>query len=235
MYHFTVDQIEAANGCQTCCCQKLSFKPGTINKVTVGYASWAVPIGQLHCVPQFMIEPMPSCPPVASNNMPPQVTHPGGTVTFYTGKNTHLDGDLRTQVTDLEGAIMEFKLLPLYGAKHGKLVLDKSGMFDYDPAWNYTGEERFYCSASDGTNPPTIFEVMIAVEIDAALMVPTPHVSVGPGQVDQRYFNVSFAVTVSPAAQECEVFRLTVLQGALDCECQCFQRTDCFDIGVKAC
>jgi hypothetical protein len=102
------------------------------------------------------------------------------------------------------------------------------------PMSNYKGEDRFYASASDGSHA-TIFEVMIAVGIDGANVVATPHISIGPASVDNRYFNVSFPVTLSPAAQECEMWRLTVLQTALDCECICFSRTDCFDIGVAKC
>jgi hypothetical protein len=102
------------------------------------------------------------------------------------------------------------------------------------PANNFKGEERFYVSASDGTNT-AIFEVMIAVGVDPASMIAMPHVSVGPATVDQRYFTVYFPVTVSPAAAECEIWRLTVLQAALDCDCTCYTRSDCFDIGIGKC
>lgn len=234
MYHFTVQDSEAsAAGCVTCCCEKMALKPGTTSKVSVGYATWAVPIGQLHCSPQFMIEAMETCPTPVGDNMPPAAS---GDVKFTTAINTLLDADLTDIITDPEAAALTFKLLPLYGAKHGKLVLDADGTFQYTPMGNFTGVERFYVSASDGANS-TVFEVMVGVgvAIDAVTLVHTPHISVGPASVDQRYFLVSFAVTISPAAQLCEVWRLTVLQAALDCDCNCFNRTDCFDIGVAKC
>jgi len=232
MYHFTVENIEAANaGCFTCCCQKMALKPGTTTKVSVGYAPWAVPIGELHCTPQFMIEPMETCPAPVGSNMPPAAT---SEVKFSTPMNALLENDLTNMIKDPELTALTFKLLTLYGAKHGKLVLDAAGTFAYMPSTNYVGEERFYVSASDGVNT-AIFEVMIAVGIDPVSMAETPHISVGPATVDQRYFIVSFPVTVSPAAQLCEVWRLTVLQAALDCECICYTRTDCFDIGIAKC
>src|SRR5579864_810288 len=164
MLHFTVDDQQTVNnGCVTCCCQKLSLKPGTTSKVSVGYAPWAVPIGQLHCAPSFQIEPMETCLVPTTGNMPPQV-HTDAK--FFTPTNAQLDGDLRSFVTDLENAVMKFRQLPLYGPKHGKLVLDQTGMFDYYPAANWNGEDRFYVSASDGVNDPVIFEVMIAIGID---------------------------------------------------------------------
>lgn len=232
MMHFTVEDPQPnASGCIKCCCEKLSLKPGTTSKVSVGYAPWAVPIGQLHCAPQFMIEQMETCPVPVGANMPPAAT---SEVKFSTAVNALLESDLKLMITDPEAAALTFKLLPLYGPKHGKLDLKADGTFSYMPTTNFTGEERFYVSASDGTNT-AIFEVMIAVGIDAGTVTPTPHISIGPAVVDQRYFTVYFPVTVSPAAQLCEVWRLTVLQAALDCDCQCYTRTDCFDIGIAKC
>jgi hypothetical protein len=232
MLHFTVDDQQASSGgCVTCCCEKMSLKPGTTSKVSVGYAPWAVPIGELHCAPQFMIEAMDSCPPVVSNNLPPAAV---ADVKFSTAKNVQLDNDLKNMIKDPENAPLTFKILPLYGPKRGKMLLDPSGTFTYTPHYFYVGEERFYVTASDGPNE-SVFEVMIAIGIDPVTMEPTPHISIGPASVDQRYFTVSFPVTVSPAANLCEVWRLTVLQGALDCDCQCYTRSDCFDIGIAKC
>jgi hypothetical protein len=232
MMHFTVDDYQAVNNnCVKCCCEKLNLKPGTVNKVLVGYAPWAVPIGQLHCAPQFQIEQMDTCPVPVGSNIPPTKT---AEIKFSTTINATLENTLTVMITDPESAAITFKLLTLYGPKHGKLDLKTDGSFSYVPMYNYVGEERFYVSASDGTGS-AIFEVMIAIGIDPATMVETPHVSVGPAVVDQRYFTVSFPVIVTPAANECEVWRLTVLQNAIDCECLCYTRTDCFDIGIVKC
>jgi hypothetical protein len=236
MLLFTVDaQDPAATGCQTCCCEKLALKPGTTSKVSVGYAPWAVPIGELHCKPQFQLELLDTCLPSLGSNLPPEVTSTDGLVTFSTALNTLLNGDLKTKIADPEAAVLTFKPLPLYGPKHGKLTLYSTGLFDYDPTFNYVGEDRFWVSASDGTNDPVVFEVMIAVGVVATTMVATPKVSIGAPTVDQRYFVVSFPVTMSPAVAPCEVWRLTVLQGALDCSCACYSRADCFDIAVAKC
>lgn len=232
MMHFVVEDYTAVDAaCQKCCCEKMNLKPGTITKVSVGYAPWAVPIGQLHCTPQFQIEQMDTCPLPVGSNMPPQAT---SEVKFSTAKNALLANTLTAMISDPEAVPLTFKLLPLYGPKHGKLDLQSSGAFSYMPSSNFVGEERFYISASDGPNT-TIFEVMIAVGIDPAGVLPTPHVSVGPAVVDSRFFTVSFPVIMSPAANDCEVWRLTVLQTAMDCDCTCFTRSDCFDIGVAKC
>lgn len=231
------DKPSSNSGCVQCCCETVSLKPGSIEPLFLNYAPWAVPIAPrgLHCEPSVHIEEQDTCPPQAGNNMPPRITSADGMVRFDTGKNVHLDGDLRTKVTDLEGAVVEYKLLPHHGPKHGKLVLNKSGQFGYDPHWNYFGEERFYCSASDGINPPFVFEVMIAVDIDAGTMVPAPVLGVGKPIVDQRYYTVKLPLIASPAARECQVFRLTVQQSALDCDCQCYTHVDCVDVRIAKC
>jgi hypothetical protein len=214
----------------------MAFKPGTINKVTGNYVTWAMPIGWLHCPPSFSIEPMSTCiTPLPSNNLPPAISAADGMARFDTGTNVKLIADMKTKVTDVDGDPVAFKILPLYAPKHGKIILQDNGLFEYTPAQNWFGEERFYCSASDGKNAPFIFEVMIAVGIDAGTMVPQPTISVGPATVNRNNYSISFAVTLSPAAQLCEIWRLTILQGALDCDCQCYTRTDCFDIGVAQC
>jgi hypothetical protein len=232
MLHFTVEDQNAADAsCMKCCCEKLSLKPGTVTKVSVGYAPWAVPIGKLHCPPQFQLEMMETCPLPAGSNLPPSAV---AEIKFSTPVNQLLQNTLTAMITDPEALPLKFKALPLYGTKHGKVDVLEDGAFSYMPIANYSGEDRFYVSASDGTNT-AIFEVMIAVGIDSALIAATPHVSIGPATVDNRYYNVSFPVIVSPAAQECEIWRLTVLQTALDCECLCYSRTDCFDIGIAKC
>jgi len=232
MMHFTVEDYTAVDAtCQKCCCQKLNLKPGTVTKVSVGYASWAVPIGQLHCTPQFQLELMDTCPVPVGSNMPPQAT---AEIKFSTPVNALLENTLTAMITDPEAVALTFKLLALYGPKNGKLDLKPDGTFSYLPVNGFSGQERFYVSASDGFND-VVFEVMIAVGIDPATMAATPHVSVGPATVDSRYFNVSFPVIVTPAANECEVWRLTVLQTAMDCACTCFTRSDCFDIGIVKC
>jgi len=232
MLHFTVEDQNAADAsCMKCCCEKITLKPGTVTKLSVGYAPWAVPIGRLHCAPQFQLEMMETCPLPAGSNLPPSNV---ADIKFSTDVNAVLENTLTNMITDPEGLPLSFKALPLYGTKHGKVEVQEDGAFTYTPVANYKGEDRFYVSASDGVNS-VVFEAMIAVGIETDALIATPHVSVGPATVDNRYYTVSFPVIVTPAAQECEIWKLTVLQTAIDCECLCYTRTDCFDIGIGKC
>lgn len=235
MYHFTVENMEAASsGCTTCCCQRIALKPGTTTKINIGYATWAVPIGRLHCGPSFDLEQKETC---ATTPGAPVKTN-GENVMFDTAINTLLEGDLNTKIEDPEGGVLKFKLLSLYGPKNGVAELTFDGNFEYQPNAGYKGEDRFFVQATDDSGRSTVFEVLIGVGGTlSADMVETPHVSVDmrSASVDQRLYQTSFAVKVAPTAELCEVWRLTVQQNALDCECNCYNRTDCYDIEIAKC
>jgi hypothetical protein len=235
MYHFAVQNMEAASaGCATCCCERLALKPGTTTKMSIGYASWAVPIGRLHCGPSFDLEQKETC--ATSTGAPQKIG--GNNINFDTPMNTMLEGDLLTKVEDPDGNTMIFKALGLYGPKHGTLVLEPNGLFDYTPSPGYEGEDRFFFTATDETGKATTFEALIGVGATTALSIKeTPHVSVDlrSSNVNQQYYQSSFAITVAPTAELCEIWRLTVMQNAIDCECVCYNRTDCYDIEIAKC
>lgn len=232
MFHYTVDAFQPVDGCQKCCCERFNFKPGTTNKVVVGYAPWAAPIGDLHCQPQFALELLDTCPTPSSGNGAPAQTDAAAFTTTVGGT---LNGDLKTKITDPEDDPLKFELMPFYGTTRGKLALNPDGTFVYTPQPGYSGADRFFYTADDGNGHKVAFEALIGVGVAANTVVATPHVSVGSSNIDPRIFAVSFAVTIAPHTPQCEVWRLTVLQGALDCDCTCFTRTDCFDIGIARC
>jgi Big-like domain-containing protein len=237
MWYFNVaDQsAQMVDGCVQCCCQTISLKPGTTSKVTIGYATWSIPIGRLHCIPSFVLDQMQTCPVApAGANLPPR---PASKVAFDTAMNTTLTDDLSTQVTDPEGDPLTFKWLMANGPSHGKLTLAADGSFTYVPDTTYVGADRFFASVSDGINPAVVFEIIVGVGTPSADIASTPSVGVDPNgvQIDYRMHTVSFPIKISPAAQLCEVWRLSMAQNAIDCDCYCYNRTDCYDIRIAKC
>ena len=225
------------SGCVSCCCELVSIKPGETLPLYLNYAPWAVPIAKrgLHCVPSIEVEEKRTCDVANSSNSPPLIHSMDGMARFDTGPNVILNANLGDKVSDPDGDPIVYKVLPHYGPKHGKLQLDPNGPFSYNPAPYFKGEERFYCSASDGINAPFIFEVLIAVGIDAGLMKPKLDLEVGTPIVDTRLYVVTVPLIASPAAQTCQVFRLTIRQGTLDCDCNCYYHTDCVDVRIVKC
>lgn len=225
------------SGCVTCCCEVVSIKPGETLPLYLNYAPWAVPFAKrgLHCVPSVEIEEKRTCDVANSSNMPPEIYAMDGMARFDTGTNVILNANLGDKVSDPDGDPIVYKLLPHYRPQHGKLQLDPNGPFTYNPSVDFKGEERFYVTASDGINAPFIFEVLIAVGIDAGLMKPKLALEIGTPIVNAHLYIVTVPLIASPAAQTCQVFRLTIRQGALDCECNCYYHTDCVDVRIVKC
>jgi len=222
------------SGCVSCCCEVVSIKPGETLPLYLNYAPWAAPIALrgLHCVPSVEVEERQTCDTPAGSNLPPSAPPQ---IRFDAIVNTPLDGDLNTQVTDPDGDAMTFKAMAHYAPKHGSLKLKSDGTFTYTPVQNYKGEDRFYFSVTDNINPAVVMEAMIGVGISSWDVKGTWDLVVGPAIVNQRMYMVTLPISASPAAKTCQVFRLTIRQGALDCECNCYYHTDCVDVRIVKC
>jgi hypothetical protein len=238
MLQFTIDAapaVQTPDTCQTCCCDVIQMRPGTTEKIAIDYTMWVANVGRLHCVPQFQLEQQATCGVSGGANLPPQ---PAPQVAFTTAINTVLNGDLGTLVTDPEGDPLTFKLVYWpYGLQKGSVAIDPSGTFVYTPLANAQGIDRFYASVSDGINAAVVFEAIVGVGQPITNVANTPHVSVLQDgvQINYNYNRVSFPLQVTPAAQLCEVWRLNVYQGAIDCENVCYNRVDCYDIRLAKC
>jgi len=230
MLQFAVEDV-VRDACQVCCCEQVTLKPGTTSRLPIHYAPWAVPIGRLHCEPQFALEQMAACG--VSAGAPVKVD--GANVAFNV-PSPPLNGDFKTKITDPELGPMTFKIVPFTGPSHGAVDVHLDGTFDYIPNGGYNGPDRFYISATDETNKTSVFEVLIGVgSYDSADMEETPHVSVESWTVNYQHYYVTVAVKVAPNADACEVWRLTAQMQAIDCNCVCYSRQDCFDIRMSKC
>lgn len=233
MYHYTVDDMKA-NGCTVCCCEPLALKPGSTSKVHINYAPWAVPIGRLHCLPTFDLQQMETC----TANPADPVKTAGLDVMYDVPPSVPFTGDLADKIEDPATNPLTFRLLPLYGPKQGPVTVESNGSFTYVPPPGYNGPDRFFVEAKTQSNHTKVFEVLLGVGAQqSADMNETPHVyiDVRSASVDYNYFTASFAVSVAPTADLCEVWRLTVMMNAIDCECICYNRTDCYDIRLIKC
>jgi VCBS repeat-containing protein len=206
--------------------------------MTINYAPWAVPIvGKgLGCVPQFDLQQIQTCPAPTGDNLPPVAS---GIISFVTTAGAIAAADLKTFVTDPESDTLTFAALSMYGTKHGKLTFRSNGTFDYALTdASYTGYDNFFFTVSDGVNPAVTMEAIIRVT--AATPVPTngtPSIRIDTSRatVHQYMYMLTFPIEVSPAAQPCEIWRLTIRQSALDCDCNCYYNVSCYDIVVGKC
>jgi hypothetical protein len=234
MLALTIDSPMQSDGCVTCCCETISLKPGETQPLYLNYAGWAAPIALrgLHCEPTITVEEKKTCDVITTGNLPPVAS---SNTEFDVTLNTPLTADLKTFVTDPEADTLTFKPLLLYGTQHGKFSLKSDGTFTYTPVQGYVGPDNCFVSVSDGHNQPVVFEVLFGVGVPASDVGSTWDLVVGKPIVNQRLYLVTLPLTVSPAARTCQIFRLTVRQGALDCDCNCYYHVDCVDVRIVQC
>lgn len=238
MLRATVDpRINALSGgdsCVSCCCDSVSVRPGETQPMVINYAPWAVPFARkgLTCDPQFDLQQMQTCAVPTGDNLPPFATEIP--LVYVVPVDNVI---LNDKIKDDDSDPLTFSTVPLYSAKYGKVVLLPDGQFSYLPAdVNRIGFDRFYINASDGVNPPVMFEVVVNQGM-ATFPVPkaTPKVSIINPNVDNNMFTLSFGIAVTPNALPCEIYRLTVRQGAMDCDCNCYYHISCYDIAIAKC
>ena len=229
----------SGSGCNTCCCEMISLKPGETNKIVINYAQWSVPLGGrgLLCAPDIEIE-------TNSMGCPAQSTDPGSAVQntnyfFQTPLNTVLNGSLATGVTPV-GGTFSYKKVPLSGPTGGTLTIDSAtGAFVYTPNNGYQGKDRFFYTTTDSSNRTTTHEVVIEV---ATTVGNTPGTFSDLLKIDHSRIKVhgqahivEFPITMSPAAQDCEVFRVNVKQQSMDCDGNCYSHISCYDVHAGKC
>lgn len=231
MFSFSVDPRSGGFGsnesCNSCCCESLSARPGETNKVMINYAPWSAPIGGrgLANDTAFSIAPV-SIPPV-----PAVVPGAGRTIA-----NTPFNGDLAPLFPNPEQEEVTYRIEPLFGPSQGSIVLNPNGTFVYTPNPLFTGIDRFWWSANGN-----IAEFIIAVDVNAeqefAFPGFTAAVSVSKKSVgiDHRLHIMGFFFSASPAAIPGDVYRLTIKQGASNCNGEIAVHLSCYDIVIGAC
>lgn len=226
------------NGCAVCCCQPASARPGETNKWIINYHDWVAPIrGRgIVSIPSFQFELITPCPAPNPANRPPTNVDYFPTVTF----DTPLTANVSASADDPEDQPLTFALLPIYGPTHGKVSFNSDGSYTYTPNAGYSGYDAFWFTTSDAVNLPVVNKVTLRVNPQSpAPALPTPaaqpHVWIDPMRVGLRSPIVEFPVVVSPAARPGDLWRITVLQSAIDCEGICFSTVDCFDLLIGKC
>ena len=229
MLQFNVDEA-TSDSCQVCCCEQVTLKAGVTSQLIINYATWAVPIGRLHCDPEFAIEQMAAC-----GIVPGAPVKINGAPIAYNVPSPPLEGDFKINIEDPEGGPLVFKSVPFYEPKYGVFEVQKDGIFKYTPTPGYNGPDRFYVSATVGMGKTSNSDSGRCQDYSSVDMVETPHVSIEGYTVNYPNYFVKVAVKVAPNADKCEVWRLTARMKAIDCSCMCYDHEDCFDIRMSNC
>ena len=240
MIHLTVDpraNIDLS-GCNVCCCQSFSVRPGETNKASINYAPWSVPTAEkgLACGTQIEISPCQNCSDPTGLQ--------AGSSFIRSLYETPYSGDLSEIVLNPDSLNLKYVILSFYLPKYGQIELNQTtGQYTYTPNQYFKGIDSFFYSVEDidGNVQKEIGEVVFAIQEanDTPLSNPgfTPDIDIPSSQInpDRVTHILSFPIEVSPAAKVGNIYRITIKQPALNCDCYRFYHESCYDIQVGKC
>lgn len=237
MTWFYVD-AEQGSACSACCCKTTRIAPGETALWGIDWSTWVAPIAGRGLVqrPSWTVNLL-TCHTPTNGNLPPVNTNYDVVMTL----NTSVTGQsVATNASDPNGDPLTFSALPLYPPAHGVLAFQPNGDWTYTPTAGFVGYDSFYFSTSDGINPPVIRQVRITVNPAAPLAPLPPPVTVPPLWLPHDRMRVNnpymeLVVEASPALQVGDVYRLELIQPAMDCDGRCFRKKFCIDVTISKC
>lgn len=235
MPHYEIDpDKQNGNGCATCCCEAATAMPGITEKWLLDYSGWAVPIGGKGLSQtDFVLEKLYDAP---------RRIEAAGTV-----QNTPLNTPLNFAVSGLvtgnpDALTLTYALLPFNTFEHGTATIDaNTGALVYTPINGYVGYDRAFVAITPESSTPIVVEIAVAVNpVSGNLPAPklTPDLSVPADRVQKlrgAWASITFALVVSPAASVGDIWRLSVKQATLDCDCQPYTHVSCYDVTIGKC
>lgn len=242
---FTADPRDGSLGaaCSTCCCQTIVMRPGETDLVVLNYAAWAVPMGsgiQLVGQPDIQINRDDAACSQSSIDgfSPPAHAHS----TFITPQGAATEIVLNDPADESPaGNSFSYRVHPNEGPRHGGISPYGAdfiaGVFQYQPAPGFAGTDVVWFDMKDAQGRIYTFPVQMRVSNSSPTNVARlgAWVDLQKAIINQRLFEVSFPLTLSPDAKACEVFRMSLRQQARDCEGRLFTHYSCFDITAGKC
>lgn len=242
MLYFIADSRDGAakSGCNVCCCESFSVRPGETNKVSIDYAGWAAFTAErgLSCGTEFSLSECQNC-----GN---ESTDFGESIFLRGASNVALAGDLKNSIIGGVGSnVYTFAILPLYGPNSGKITAFNplTGVFTYMSNTNYAGYDKFFFTATDQDGNKETHEVAIVIDNDISDPTPYPDPEFTPAisidkrrvKVNRQGMELSFPIEASPDATVGNIYRLEIRQPALDCDCGKYWHVSCYDISIGKC
>jgi hypothetical protein len=223
--------IQNGKGCATCCCTELNGRPGETLPLTLDYAEWAVPIGG-----RGLSETAVDIDEIHAPKSPISVAQASLTTPF----NTPLVGSLFGNVTNPDSLPLTFDHLPFDGPAHGVVTINAAGAFTYTPTTGFAGYDRFFYSVTPEGGKPVVAEFVVGVEpqvgsLPAVQYTPDVQVPASRITVNRSLALVRLGVVISPAAPIGAIYRMTIRTKTLDCDCNEYSHTSCYDLVIGKC
>jgi hypothetical protein len=229
-------------GCNTCCCQTLSLRPGETNLVTINYAPWSLPIAPPGIVPtmEFAItHDQSACPTTAIDGfLPPTNTNQ----TLTTAAGAPLVVDLGANAAPA-GNTFSYEIVPMNGPLKGTFTATGapgSGQFTYTPNPGQTGFDYVTYRMIDAQGREVVRTVQVSIGVhsdraDLSRLSLVPFIDPSKVKTNGHNQTVSFPIYMPMTCRPCDEYRLTIRQPARDCERNEYNHLSCYDIRCKDC
>jgi hypothetical protein len=236
MLSFVADPRDAysanSKACNSCCCQPASARPGEVNKWSVNYAGWSANLSGRGLLNKTVFD----IEQVSTGNDPNAPTNTN--YYFPVVFNTQYAGVVSTNAVDPDEGELKYTVDRLIPATNGEVTMQANGSFVYKPNIGFTGYDEFYFVTDNG-NKRVVNQVILGVAPQNADALPAKAFD-KPLRVIQRSVHVdndvlTFALEASPILPIGEVYRMTIRQPAMDCDCTEYFHMSCFDIATVIC
>lgn len=230
------DGVSAGSGCNTCCCEKFSLRPGETNLLHLNYAPWSLPIGKLaRATSADVVRINKTCEEGQIDGF----THPqNGSYRVSNKQCAPIEFDLCDHAKP-RGNDFQFSLAPLSGPSCGKAEIEENGCVVYTPHVGFTGIDYFSYKMVD----PQGREIIRTVEAKIGntgmpspwLMADRPYPHMSRAVYDEHAQTVKIPIYMPFNTPMCESFRMTIKQRAVDCDHNCYEHFMCFDVYPTDC
>jgi len=206
--------------------------PGETNQLQIDYRNWAIPLqgrGLYGGGTRITIAPCVTDGAKNTNTL-------NAAAALKNGDSIELNigGAKNSDLT-------KFWYLEDEDLNYGKITSfnEATGAITYTATSASVGTDRIFVRAEDKSGNLYQGEITIAVNSaeDAPLPEPQPEISIPNNsiKVSGRNYTLTIPVSASVNAVPGDIYRLTIKQAALDCDCSKYWHTMCVDITIADC
>ena len=225
-------------GCNTCCCEKFTLRPGETNSLMINYAPWSLPYGCPGIVKATSAHVERISKTCAEGKID-GFQHPRNSSYRVAERECKpVEFNLCDHAAP-RGNDFVFSLVPLSGPGCGMAEISQDGCVVYTPHAGFAGYDYFSYKMTDpqGREVVRTIEMKIGEAFNPSpwLMADRPYLHIANAVYNQAAQTVHIPIYMPRNTPMCESFRMTIQQRAMDCHGNCYEHPMCFDIYPGEC
>lgn len=230
--------LSGNSDCNACCCDIFSLSKGETDLIVLDYSAWSLPLSGEGIVPDMSFEVKVDSESCSVSTINGHVDPSNSNYTVTTATGTAVTVDLSANAAPA-GNTFNYKADNLFGPTKGSASIS-GNVLTYTPQVGSTGYDyvSFTTQDAQGREVKNTVSIQIGVQtngLDLSRMADRPYINAESIEYDQDLQRVSFPIHMPNSVQDCQKFRLTILQPARDCDCNLYRKSSCYDIKIADC